>query len=464
MPLFWNPPKPVTLREAQTLDEPGFRALGTHERDLPRATLHKAQDLSVALYRRNPVANRAIRIYQSWIAGEGFGIEYDSPDVEAVVTEFWDSERNHLNRHHRSYVGDWLRFGEAVHPVSVDSSGNVTFGFIDPKTIDAVHRNPRSMMLLDAVTIRSDFGQPETLTVIQRDTDLESPTLGFLKGDTFLWLHDRIAAGRQGTPWLLPALDWLDAYDQVLWTMLERAKILRAHFYDVEVDGDADDIRDVQELWGTTAPTPGSVRFRTPRTKVSIEAPQIGQHEDAVGARFQLRHLATGLGVSPHMLSDPEDANRSTAEQMDIPVLRSISDVQEEWRLNMTDAIRFAIDAKIQARLLPATVTDHDGNRIPAIEAFQVVTPEVDTQNSERAAAALASTATAVTQLVGNQIIGTETARLVVRAMFPALGIDVDSLPDDDEDLPGFVAAVATESDTPDPFMERLQRLAVDMS
>lgn len=436
----------ITVKEAVVKvdsDEDQWRALGASHRQLHHSILARAQDMSIHLYRSNPIANRILKIYTSYMAGEGFTVEAQNPAVQEVADEFWFAERNQMHRNHRGFARDFLSFGEGIHPVGVDEVGSTTIGFIDPMSIDHIERSQLNAMILEAVVLSrlgSMSGDTPPLMVVRKQSDPFEDEAGLYVGDVFAWLHDRIGASSRGTPFLLPALDWLDAYDQTLWELLERVKAVRAFFWDVEVEGGATEVEEAQKLWGTTAPRSGSVRFRSNAMKVEAAQPQIGAYEDVAAARYLLRHIATAAGVAPHWLGDPEDANRATAESMDGPVFRALVEVQSGWRANMTDLMRYVVDQKVAAGILERRmpVFNEQGEEteeiLPTHDLISVITPNITDDDVVAAAGALASIATAFVQLNTAELADANMLRMVVRQMIPALGIPLEELPEPDED------------------------------
>ena len=415
---------------------------GVYNRDFTATVLRRAQDISVSLYRKNPLANRIVKIYTTYMAGTGFTISCDNPDVQEVADEFWGAERNQMQLNHRSFARDFLLLGEAPHPVATDETGNTTIGYLDPRSIDKVEANPHNQLLLEAVILTRTTGDVEPLKIVRREPSPFEPDAGLYTGDIFYWLHDRIGASTRGTPFLLPAIDWLDAYDQTLWELVERIKAVRAFFWDVEVEGGQTEVTEAKKLWGTTAPRSGSVRFRTKALTVSATQPQIGAYEDVAAARYLLRHIATAAGLSPTWLGDPEDANRSTAQEMDKPVLRALTDIQAVWKYDMESVIKFAVDRKVAAGMLGRIVERHDeqgrptGDMVPASSLVEVRTPQLSDDEMEAAAAALVSVAGAFVQLDMIEVVDRDTLRKVVRNLLPALGIPADELPDPDDTTP----------------------------
>lgn len=465
---FLFPPRvgPERIVEASTIyvdrDDELFTGGGEGtRRDLLGHTLRRAQNLSLNMYRTNPLANRIIRIHTTFMAGTGFAVGADNPDVQAVIDEFWGSERNRLDLHHRDRSRDYLIFGESILPAGVDEVGNTTVGVIDPTVVKDIHRSERSNLILEAVELDYSVTSPNRiLSVIRADEDPASATVGLLGGDVFAWLYDRIGAASRGTPLLLPVLDWLDAYDQTLWEMAERVKAVRAFFWDVEVDGGKADIEEAQKLWGVTPPRSGSVRFRTPAMRVTAAQPHLGTVEDVAAARYLLRLIATGAGVAPHWLGDPEDANRSTAESMDKPVLRSLVDIQADWRMRVEQMLRFAVDQKVAAGVLPAVVQRHDEkgrplpgdmNRVPAHDTITVTVPEITDDRVVEAAGALSTVLTAFLAADTLDVVDRNTMVKVVRQMLPSLGVPADALPEPDED--------ATPTETADRMRQALESL-----
>lgn len=444
--IFGPDPEPQTIVVAQEAiapvdpDDHLYRATQHGLRDLTGPVLNRAQNISIDLYRKNPLANRIIKIYTSYMAGDGFAISCDNPEVQAVCDEFWNAERNQMPINHRRFARDFLLNGEAPHPVAIDETGNTTVGYIDPYLIDHVTTNKNNRLILEQVLLNTG-GQGETLDIVRRVEDPLEEDAGLLTGEVFLWLYDRIGGATRGTPFLLPAIDWLDAYDQTLWEMLERMKAARAFFWDVEVDGGAAEVEDAKTQWGTTAPRSGSVRFRSNAMRVAAEQPNIGIGEDVSGARYLLRHISTAAGLAPHWLGEPEDANRSTAEQMDKPVLKALEETQAGWQINTTSLLQYVVDRKVAAGMLPRIVERHDeqgqptGDMVPASSTVEVIVPALTDNEMAAAAASLFQVAQAFAQLDMIDGIDRETIRNVVRRALPALGIPADELPDpNDED------------------------------
>ena len=132
MSLLFSPP-PVTTRVVESVsdmplvdsDDASYRRLGAAPRDLQGTTLIKAMNLSVALYRANPLANRIISIYRSFMSGVGFDITATNPEVDSVVSDFWKGPRNRLDRNHSNYTRDHLLMGETHLPIAEDQTGNL---------------------------------------------------------------------------------------------------------------------------------------------------------------------------------------------------------------------------------------------------------------------------------------------------------------------------------------------------
>ncbi len=451
---FFFPKASTTVRESTFpypyVNDPidpqdvGYRALGAANRDLYGWTLRRAQEMSLHLYRSNPIASRLIRIYRSYCSGEGFAVVGHHPEVQQVLDEAWSSPRSDLDENHPGFTRDWLIFGEAPLPVAADDAGNVTVGWIDPTTIEQVSRDPRNNLILTTLYVRRGLGvDMEPLDIVTTQTDPLDPSAGLLVGDVFFWPYDRISGATRGTPFLLPIIDWLDLYDQNLWEMAERVKAMRAHMWDVKVMGDQLAVDALEKKWGTSAPKTGSTRFHNEKVTVEAVAPQLGQYEDVNGARFLLRHISTGGGVAPHWLSEPEDANRATAESMDDPVLKNLIDVQAAWKRNITRLCQFIVDRKVEAGLLDRFLPRFDSsNKEPIAEAnpeptrnlVEVVVPEIDEESVGDAAQTLLQIAQAFTALDAIGAVGREAMRKIVRQVLPALGVPEDELPDEDPD------------------------------
>ena len=79
----------------------------------------------------------------------------------------------------------------------------------------------------------------------------------YADGECFYVRVNNMAAGGRGRSDLLAQADWLDAYDEFLFGELDRAKFMRAFFWDVTLTGATEE--QVNKRAGEiSAPSPGS--------------------------------------------------------------------------------------------------------------------------------------------------------------------------------------------------------------
>lgn len=443
MSLFFTPGSRTTEATIIKVDQDDdlYSHTGHARRDMLGNTLRRAQELSIDFYRTDPIANRAISIYVSYMAGDGFGIIGENPEVQAVLDEAWYAPRNQLDRHTRGFARDFLLLGELFPTVATDQIGNTTVGIVDPLAVDHIERSPLNNLILETVHLARDARTQDAppLVVVRANPDPFDDSAGLLQGDCFAWLYDRMVGTTRGIPFLLPVLDWLDGYGQVLWEILERHKAMRAYFWDVTIDGGITQIDQVKKDWGETPPKSGSVRFRTDGiTNIEAVAPSLGSSEDVQAARHFLRHIAVGAGVAPHWLGDPEDANRSTAESMDKPVVRSLVDTQHLWQANLRDLAQYIVDQKVAAGMLPRLLPRFDeegnpGDLEAARDLVRIDVPDITEEDITQSAAALAQVAAAAAALDLLEAVDKNTIRKLVRKLIVGIGLPADELPDPED-------------------------------
>lgn len=419
----------------------GFRRVGAagSRREVPRYTAEKARTLSVHGYRVNPMARAIIDTYVAFCVGDsGVKLSSTSPEVEPFARRFWDDPRNQLGTSQEMLLRSHMLLGETAFELMVaEMSGATRIAYLAPESIAGVSLEANNPLWPKTLHIAQTSGQTVDLPIVQIDEFTELRT-----GDAMFWADWKaVVSDRRGFPFLGPVLDWLDAYDQVLWNLVDRTALARYMVWDVTVDGDQDDIdRVIAARGGTHVPRSGTAEFHNGKVTWKPMQHQTGAQEDRTTASAALTNLAAGAGLSKPWLADPEDANRATSLTMAEPVRRRVGGVQKVWLGHMTELVRFQIDQLVARGRIPATVAvvnqAGDAQQVPASETVRVLGPEIAASDAKLNAEILVNLSQALIGMRAQNLLSEDACRVAARKAWEEyVGVPYSHELDDSGDL-----------------------------
>ena len=383
----------------------GFRRAGSGSREVPQWTLEKQRAYSVAAYRLNPMARAIIDTYTSFVIGDsGLSIQCSNPDVNRVVTEFWNDPRNRLGDLQDLLLRDHMLMGETALEMMVGPLSGVTrFSPVSPSRIVSVKLHNGNPLWPAKLVISTPAIDDTELTVAGVDD-----MTGLRAGQAQWWTSWKATLDdRRGQPFLGPILDWLDDYDNVLSNLVDRTALARYLVWDVTLDGaDGTQIDDfVKKRGGYHIPRSGTIEVHNEKVHWDSKTAETGSREDTEAGKAILTSIASGAGLAKHWLADPDNANRATALTMAEPVLRRVSGVQNMWIAYVTELCRYAVDQAVTAGRLPATVPATDARTasqadVPASQTVTITGPEIAVEEQAATASALLKLAQALEVMV----------------------------------------------------------------
>ncbi len=433
-------------------DEHLYRSMHERVRDLTALKQEEAINVCFKLYERDPIGHRLTELNRDFVIGDGISWSARNPDVEAIVADFWGDSVNDLDQRTNDFALELGLYGELIPEAFVGkTSGVVQLGYVDPGDVKRVAylddgdgvRNP---LVLDTVWIKQKgFGAKGRELQIIRDRGT-----GRLEGDVFFFRVNGVSNSTRGRPDLMHIADWLDGYDQLLWEMLERARLARSFIWDVTVKGD-DATLQAQKKANAGVPKSGSVRFHNESVEWKVVAPQMGSYETAREAQLMLEHISAGAGVAKTWLSAADDVNRATAVEMNSPVVRRLQRRQRYFLGCLRTMIRFALEQASESTRLSTNedgmvpVFDDDGD--PAMSAedepklakpweiVQLHAPEISPRDTVQGATVLTQLANLCSTAEAQGWFGPETSRQVIALGLQQVGYDFDpnEAPEEDE-------------------------------
>lgn len=426
-------PRAETMREAAgtyaDADEDQWRKLtGDADRDLSPMTQDRMQKMAAYLWESNLMANRLIELMVAYLLAEGVKLTCKDDLGQKTLNRFWRDPINNMPLKLAEKVRELALFGEQCYPVFLNEvSGAVRLGYLDPSLIGTVVMDPdNASQPIGVVTKKDRKGNSRRFRVIINGPEevftarTREIRAGFTDGPCFYIRVNNMAAGGRGRSDLLAQADWLDAYDSFLFGELDRAKFMRAFFWDVTLKGATED-QVKKKASEISAPSPGAVRVHNDSEEWKAETPDLKAADSSEHARLFRNHVLGGATIPEHWFGGGGDVNRSTAGEMGEPTFKVFSMRQGLWKIVLEDMGRYVLRQDALAT----------GGREPDFEdeAYEVeaVFPELTSRDTTKWAAALQQVATAMLVMVNAQLITRATAVKMLATVAGRLGVEIDA-------------------------------------
>jgi len=423
-----------------------FRSLGADGyRDISPYTRQRILTESWFLYSGYPLARRSVDILVDYAVGEGTTYRAQSPKVDAVLEAHWNDPVNDWPAKQHQRALSLFLFGELIMPVFVEEyTGRVRLGSIDPLAVAAVVLDPENAEIAQWVVLTADNigdpaglqsvdyaaqladpsfdpeSAPNWLRVIHQDEGPNSPTKGLLVGDVHYFGVNRVAGVSRGVSSLLPVLDWLGIHERFLMDAAEAAELKSAVCFDVTVAG-ADDAK-IEEMRKKQPDYKyGQTRYHNDAVDVQAIKPELGSMEIETHANMVKRHIAAGMGIPSHWLSEGSEASKATALAMGEPTTKSLRAKQREFREVVSKVLAHQIDQAIIAGTLDA---DED-------KQYRVITPPIWPTDVQQIGASMLSTAQALMLAEQNGWKSAAECARVFDYVTDQLGLETSAFSDD---------------------------------
>jgi len=327
-------------------DEGKYRRLSARsDTDLPEYSFDQVRKKSFYLWQRNPLAKRVLEILNDFCTGDDLTVKIKtmerkkSGDVEIteakegqqVWDDFFEDPVNNLEEDDSAIQLDGFINGELALPTFVNEvNGSVRLGYIAPQNIQDVIPLPKNQRVIDKIKVGfSNNVKPEIMNVIRwnyEGTLISNPEkYGKLIGDVLFFQLNRIPSQMRGYSILIDHIDWLDAFDQFLFSTLQGFDARTKYFYDLEMKGMTQD--ELNQLV-FTPPANGAVNAHNENSVWEIKSPDL-KAADSVTAVHMVKDFLTGtFGFPKTWFGEGDTSNRATAEAMTVPTLRMLKRMQ----------------------------------------------------------------------------------------------------------------------------------------
>ena len=416
-------------------------------RDLSLLDQRKAIELSTWLYQTNPIAKRLISRVVAYLLGDELKVKHENDAAQEVLDQWWAEDN--WERKLPGRVRSWLIAGDILLPAAVTrADGSVRTGFLPSEMIEHVETARDNIEDVRSVIVSGRSNVPQRrFAVIQEETNPYSDNYQRMSGltrsqrqlvrewraipdkdvkkfnitpnpygEAFFWRFAGLPNMTRGLPFLYSIADYLDGYEALMWDMLQRAGIANAWFAHMSHGGaDEKTVQRMAAEYGARAPMAGSMIHTNERTTVNVLSPQLVANGADVFADLILGVIGSGGGVPTYWLNSQLDPNRASAEQMALPVLRDMRQLQSELLTIIEDMARFVIDQAVLAKRLPESVKSK----------VKVEAPPLTEKSVDQAAATFAQTAQGLAVMRAEQLMPREVAVEVVSLTLGGVGIEI---------------------------------------
>lgn len=469
-----------------------YRRLTQAARDLNPLIHERAIEIAAWLYDTNPLAKRLLELVRDFVIGEGITVVAAESEVQEVIDDFWFDPYNNFDVKVYNKVLELGLFGELISSIAVNPiDGHVRLATVDPAMIADVITNPKNVEMVTALAIRAQPLQGSStiesyrLKMISLEEDPNSEWYGRLvsvltdmdgkvldtyvqtdasgiaisnpipyDGSAFYFRANNVSTSKRGRSDLLSLLDWVDAYDQVLFNEVDREILMRSFIWDVTLES-ADATQMQQFVKDNQAPKPGTIRVHNEKATWQAITPDLQSGDVAEGADLILSHIATGSGFPKTWLNGTMDVNKSASEELSEPAYKHLVARQKFVDAMFRFMIVFALDQAEMHGLL-ARRKNKKHSLSPEPWKFTINFPDLRASDVNTGATAMKDAALALTMLSKGRILDLGSIQKLAKVFAAQFNIDLDldevnkALEEENKDIArlGMIGAIKTTKPT----------------
>lgn len=376
----WSP-----IQEASALSiaprTDGFTSLkARYNRDFTLSEHDRAVDLSFLAYRVNPMAKRIIDMKVEFMLGQGITIMSEDEKVLEVLQDFWFNEYN--NWPYRIYhrLRDLLIYGEWLHQPVIGPKGEVFIASIQPAQIKDTIMDTLNHELIDKVILKKvDHREDVPLEVIQKRLNPLTGGLDNYTGDVFYFGLNRTTDTMRGLGDLVPLVDYIDLYDEILFSRAEKIAAMGHLVWDVKLEGmSQSDIIEYLAQETNLPPKPGTVYAHNERAELKSVVPDLKSDDHAADAAVIKSHIIASAGWPGTFFDDPGTAGRAVGAEMAEPAYKHILNSQSYLKEILKQEMNYVLQVAREAGTLSGDEKDQKYTLSfakPAIRDIQRVGP-----------------------------------------------------------------------------------------
>lgn len=410
-------------------DDDWVRLTGDEKRNLSGVSQQRMQELAVYLWKTNTIAKALVEVPIAYLLADGVSAEADDEEAQQWINDFWEDPINEMDIKLEKKVRELSIYGEQCWPAFVNEmNGDVRLGYLDPGLIATIVTDPDNIeQPIGVVTKKDKKGIARRFKVIingpeevfsNRTREIRE---GFTDGECFYFTVNALSNADRGHSDYLPQMDWLDAYDQAMFGELERWDFLRAHIWDVTIKG-ADEEGIKKRAKEIHAPNAGSVRVHNEAEEWNAVTPDLHASDSSTNARLFRNHILGGNTFPEHWFGGGGDVNRSTAEGMGEPTVKTFQMRQNYIRYILVFLLKFVIRQKL------SIYGDNYTTVFMSDPAYKpkITFPELTSKDTSKFATAFQQVVIAGVAAMDQGVLSEESVISLVAMIAGQLGLEID--------------------------------------
>jgi hypothetical protein len=381
-------------------------------RDLTPIQQDRMIQIAWWLSETNPLAKRLIELMTDLIVGEGITVSASDPKIADIVAATWNHPLNKLGDRCMDFYRAASLNGELILPVARNPLTRIPqIGYLDPLQVKEVRPRPGNALIVDAIVLKGEGGNDgETLKVVNWN-----PETGKLEGDCFYWRVNALPNSGRGRSDLLAVADWLDIYDSIMFSEVERMKALSAHVWDYRID--TNDEKVIQKkLQALGTPRSGQVFAHNGKEELQARTPNINGADRSEVNRMLAIHIGGSMGFPISWLGFIDSTNATIQGQNDV-MLKTPSRRQKQFAAFLGQILQFAIEG--------ATAVNPAYYRATTPE-FEVHVPEIAAKDVARVGSIVSSVVSAMDVSMANGTMSRRAAMVTIASVLRHLGVNLD--------------------------------------
>ena len=297
-----------------------------------------------------------------------------------------------------------------------ETNGKVRLGYMDPAYIREVKAVPKNSREIDMLTlVFPGDTKEEPLKVIRYDDAPNSPTFGKLAGDAFFFRINYVTTQTRGHSELTQHLDWIDAFEQFLFGVLDGFDARNTFFYDLMLEDKTEE--EIKKM-DIQRPQSGEVKIHNQKATWEVKSPDLKAIDASEAVRLIRNFIVGTKGFPDHWFGEGSSVNLATAQVMSKPTIRMIKRKQEGVKI----VLRTIADYVLQCAIDKNQITIEDD------EYFDVEVSmfDVERQDSAIIGAAFVQVVTALKVSTSSGWVADDNAKKIIDGFIGMLGVEVD--------------------------------------
>jgi hypothetical protein len=416
-------------------------------RDFSQAKREEILRLSHQVYALRGDAYNITEIPIDFIMGDDIAPQSkDHKDklLQEAVNEIWFDPRNDLYMEVEDYVRSSLVEGELFLMAEMsEEDGHLEFAYHPPENVITILQDDRRRDNFIMVNDPQEAGKSLTYFVMNHiddkiditkaddtknarykitetttDAQGESVKHRSVHGLVFVYYNNRVKGATRGRPWLCEILDYVDIHDELIWSQVEREKLLKLFILDItakDVKDAAGAAKKLKELGLEKPPTDPLTVCHNDKVEISVKAPETSGRPLVELEQVLRANTYGSKGLPEHWSGAGGGANFATARAQDVVPLRRLRRKQRQI-LNFWMTV-----IKVQLKLQK----DKGASKLKKDPEFDMTHLEVGGRDRQRGATIMKDMAVAISQMLAQGVITREAANEMIRQVAEEGGYEI---------------------------------------